>query len=103
MKAHRRLTVDPQIDKTSEDNFIHWQDVVPSIRALGDRVASLVEDGVVSTAELDIGLPCYDSHKVSPVTMPAELCEVAGRNPIAVTTTHYLPSKDEEPDEVGTR
>lgn len=85
-----------QIDKTPEDDCIRWEEIVLSLQTLGDSVTLLFEDNVISTAELDIGLPFYDSSMGSSITIPADLCEVAGRNRIAMTITHYLTATDSE-------
>ncbi len=85
-----------QIDITPEDDCIHWENLVLSIQTLGESVKVLVEDNVVSMVELDIGLPFYDSSMGSWIRIPAELCEVAGRNRIAVTITYYLTTTDTE-------
>lgn len=82
-----------QIDITPEDDCIHWEDLVLSLPTLGEPVKALVEDNVV---ELDIGLPLYDSSMGSAITIPADLCEVAGRNRIAVTITYYLTTTETE-------
>ncbi len=85
-----------QIDITPEDDCIHWENLGLSIQTLGESVKALVEDDVVSMVELDIGLPFYDSSMGSWIRLPADLCEVAGRNRIAVTISYYLTTTDTE-------
>jgi len=87
-----------QINKSPDDGFIHWSEVAAFIRAIGDRVASIVDGGVASAAELDIGLPFSGDSMVAWVTIPAEICEAAGRCRIALTTTYYLTSREDESD-----
>jgi hypothetical protein len=79
-----------QIDLSPEGDIIDWQALISCIQKLGPSVSSLITDGLVTKVELDIGLPFYENNMMSSLTLPAELCAVAGQNRIAITTTYYL-------------
>lgn len=83
------------IDLTPEDDLIDWDVLSGSISALGDRIADMVESGAISSLAVDVGLPFYVTNAMSAITIPARLCEAAGRNKIAITVTFYATSSEE--------
>lgn len=86
-----------QIDLSPDGDHIDWQVLTLAFEELGQAVSSLVKNGSIASAELDIGLPFYDTNMVSSITLPPQLCATAGQHRIAVTVTYYLTDADDQP------
>jgi hypothetical protein len=86
-----------QINLSPDGDHIDWLALTLAFEELGQAVSSLVKNGSIARAELDIGLPFYDTNMVSSITLPPQLCAAAGQHRIAVTVTYYLTDADDQP------
>lgn len=79
-----------QIDLTSSDSLIHWDALIMAVECLGGRIAQMIQSGVIANAKLDIGVPLYFPRAVAcSITIPTELCVLAGRSGIDIEVTCY--------------
>lgn len=86
-----------QIDLTSSDSLIHWDVLIPAVERLSGGVTQLIQSGVISKAKLDIGIPLYLPRAIAcSITIPPELCGLAGRSGIAVEVTCYATDEEDE-------
>lgn len=86
-----------QIDLTSTDYLIHWDTLIPAVERLSGGITQMMQSGVISKARLDIGLPLYLPRTIAcSITIPPELCGLAGRCGIAVEVTCYATVEDDE-------
>lgn len=85
-----------QIDLVSECQYIKWLTIDGFIEKFGSSIASLLEQRMIESATLDIGMPFYEGDLVSSLTVPSPTCLLAGRYGIAVTATYYAVAADEK-------
>ena len=88
-----------QIDLVSECQYIMWLTIDAFIDKFGAGIASLLEQGMIQTASLDIGMPFFRDDLVASLTVPSSTCLLAGRYGIAVTATYYA-SSDAGPTQI---
>jgi hypothetical protein len=86
-----------QIDLTSSDSLIHWEALILAVERLSGGITQMIQSGVIAKATLDIGLPLYLPRTVAcSITIPTEMCGLAGRSGIAVEVTCYATDEDDE-------
>ncbi len=86
-----------QIDLTSADSLIHWDPLIRAVERLSGGITQMIQSGVISKATLDIGIPLYLPRAIAcSITIPTELCGLAGRCGIAVVVTCYATDEDDE-------
>jgi hypothetical protein len=86
-----------QIDLTSGDYLIHWDAVILAVERLSGGITRMIGSGAIAKAELDVGLPFhFPRNLASSITIPAEMCVLAGRSGIAIEVTHYATPEDDE-------
>ena len=78
-----------QIDLVSECQYIMWLTIDAFIEKFGAGIATLLDQRMIQTAALDIGMPFYRDDLVASLTVPSSTCLLAGRYGIAVTVTYY--------------
>lgn len=81
-----------QIDLVSECQYIKWLTIDAFIEKFGAGIASLLKQGMIQSAALDIGMPFFREDLVTSLTVPSPTCLLAGRYGIAVTVTYYASS-----------
>ncbi|WP_156390475.1 hypothetical protein [Rhizobium sp. Root1203] len=81
----------------NDDRYINWDILTQSVREISGGIAEMIDNGAVGIAKLDIGMPFYfPRNYASSITIPAELCELAGKSSIAIEVTYYATSEDDE-------
>lgn len=85
-----------QVDVQPDGERVDWAAIERFLEEFGERIGLLAESGAALEAELDIGLPFYETGLMSSVTVPGRICYLAGRNGISVTIRYYATSEDSE-------
>lgn len=97
LEARRDGSQTAQIDLSSDDDLIHWDALISAIGSLSNGIASMIENGAIATAKLDIALPFYFPRNLAAsITIPVELCALAGRTGIAIEVTYCATCEDDE-------
>lgn len=81
-----------QIDLVSECQHILWLTIDAFIEKFGTAIAMLLEQRMIQTAALDIGMPFFMDDLVTSLTVPSSTCLLVGRYGISVTVTYYASS-----------
>lgn len=74
---------------------LDWTEIAQILNDVSPHIHSLIQNGLIAKAELDIGLPFYENYAANSITIPSEICAVAGTSGIDITTTYYATSYDE--------